>query len=204
MRSSGCILIETQAARPAGRSSSSFGTLAPVPFITTSHWFIMPTVTLREISSDNVRTICRLAVRPEQDRLVATNAFSLAEALFAKEAWYRAICADEQPVGFVMLWDDTLNTVVQHKPEVYLWRLMVAAPFQGQGIGKRTLRLILNHVLSRPGISRFYTSYVPGEASLAHFYLSFGFAPNGEIDEDGEVVIEYPLVPGAAAQAVHA
>lgn len=159
----------------------------------------MPNVTLREITSETVRTICRLAVRPDQDRFVASNAFSLAEALFAKEAWYRAICLDEQPVGFVMLWDDTLNTVVQHRPEVYLWRLMVAAPFQGQGIGKKCLGLILDHVRSRPGIARFYSSYVPGEPSLAHFYLSFGFVPNGEIDEDGEVVIEYPLARGMAA-----
>lgn len=158
-------------------------------------------VTLREVNSDNVRTICRLTVRPDQERLVASNAFSLAEALFAKEAWYRAIFVDEQPVGFVMLWDDTLNTVVQHKPEIYLWRLMLAEPFQGQGIGKQTLSLILEHVRSRPGITRFYTSYVPGEASLAHFYLSFGFAPNGEIDEDGEVVIEFPLLHRPAEPA---
>jgi hypothetical protein len=51
-------------------------------------------VTLREISAATVRQITDLAVAPEQQRFVATNAVSLAEALFTPEAWYRAVYAD--------------------------------------------------------------------------------------------------------------
>jgi hypothetical protein len=58
---------------------------------------------------------------------------------------------------------------------------------------------LLAHVRSRPGIARFCSPYITGEPSLAHFYLSFGFVPNGETDDDGEVVIEYPVALGTAA-----
>ena len=52
-------------------------------------------VSLREITADSVRQITALAVAPEQQRFVASNAVSLAEALFNEEAWYRAIyCGD--------------------------------------------------------------------------------------------------------------
>ena len=48
-------------------------------------------VTLREITADTVRSVTKLAVREDQMRFVASNAVSLAQALFTPEAWYRAI-----------------------------------------------------------------------------------------------------------------
>jgi diamine N-acetyltransferase len=158
----------------------------------------MRTVSLREISSSTVHKVCRLKVNPEQEQFVAANAVSLAEALFAPEAWYRAIYADDEIVGFVMLWDDTLGPTPPAKPEICLWRLMIAEQHQGQGIGKQALAQIIQHVHSRPGIERFYSSFVPGELGPEKFYLAAGFSPTGAVDEDGEVIIEYPLRPGAA------
>ena len=67
-------------------------------------------VSLREITSETVRQITRLSVSPEQQRFVASNAISLAEALFSPNAWYRAIYAGESPAGFVMLYDESLRT----------------------------------------------------------------------------------------------
>ena len=48
-------------------------------------------VTLREITGDTVRTICALRVAPAQERLVAPNAVSIAQAHFEPGAWFRAI-----------------------------------------------------------------------------------------------------------------
>ena len=158
----------------------------------------MPTVSLREITSSTVRKVCRLKVSPDQEQFVAANAFSLAEALFAPEAWYRAIYADEIMVGFVMLWDDTLSDAPPAMPEIYLWRLMLDAAYQGQGIGKQVLAEVIRYVHGRPGITRFYTSYVPGERGPEKFYRSLGFVPTGAVDEDGEIVIVYPLHSSAA------
>ncbi len=157
----------------------------------------MPVVSLREITSATVHAVCRLKVRPEQEHFVAANVVSLAEALFAAEAWYRAVYKDDVLVGFVMLWDDTLSKSPPARPEVCLWRLMLGADHQGQGIGKRVVEELVRYVRSRPGITRFYSSYVPAEHGPGRFYASLGFTPTGAVDEDGEVIIEYALHPRA-------
>jgi diamine N-acetyltransferase len=149
-------------------------------------------VTLREITSDTVVAVIKLAVHPDQAGFVATNAVSLAQALFSDEAWYRAVYADDELVGFVMLADESLRTAPPAEPNIGLWRLMIDAKHQGRGIGREVMRLVVEHVRARPGIQSFYTSYVAEPGGPGPFYLGLGFEPNGEI-EDGEVVLVYPL-----------
>jgi diamine N-acetyltransferase len=67
-----------------------------------------PLVTLREITADTVSAVIKLSVAEGQKGFVAPNAVSLAQALFAPQAWYRAIHLDDEPVGFVMLEDESL------------------------------------------------------------------------------------------------
>jgi len=73
-------------------------------------------VSLREITAETVRTITQLSVAPDQNQFVAPNAVSLAQALFAPEAWYRAIYLGEEPVGFVMLEDQSLRQPMPENP----------------------------------------------------------------------------------------
>lgn len=143
-------------------------------------------VELAEVTGDTVRAICRLTVAANQLGFVAPNAISLAEALFEPKAWYRAICADGVPVGFLMLYDDP------GEPVYFLWRLMVDARFQGKGYGARGVALLVEHVRSRPGATELKTSWVPGRGSPEGFYLRLGFEPTGAIDE-GEVVARLAL-----------
>jgi diamine N-acetyltransferase len=139
------------------------------------------TVELREVTAGTVREICRLVVAPGQDRFVAPNAVSIAEAYFHPTAWFRAIYADDEPVGFLMLDDDDT------KPLYTLWRLMIADGFQGRGYGKRAVELLVDYVRTRPGATALMTSWVPGDDGPAEFYRKLGFELTGEMDE-GEVV----------------
>ena len=93
----------------------------------------MPIVTLREITAETVRDVLRLAVTAEQQGFVAPNAVSLAQALFSPEAWYRAIYLDEKPVGFVMVYDESLRRQPPAEPQVGIWRFMIDAGSQRQG-----------------------------------------------------------------------
>lgn len=154
-----------------------------------------PSVTLREITADTVIPVVKLAVADSQKGFVATNAVSLAQALFAPEAWYRAIYADEEPVGFVMLADTSLCNPPPEKPEISLWRFMIDAKFQGKGIGRAALRQIIEHVRQK-GARTLATSYVPGPGCPEGFYLSLGFQHTGLMDDD-EIVIELPLTETA-------
>ena len=69
---------------------------------------------------------------------------------------------------------------------------MIDAKHQRRGIGREVMRLVVEHVRTRPGVRHFYTSYVPGQGSPGPFYLGLGFVPNGEVD-DGEIVVVLPL-----------
>jgi len=145
-------------------------------------------VTLREITEETVGRICKLKVAPPQERFVAPNAFSLAQALFSKIAWYRAIYAGDTPVGFVMLEDQP------EKPEYYLWRFMIAAEYQGKGYGRQAIEAIIAHVRTRPGAKELLLSYIPGEGGPRDFYARLGFEETGQI-VDGETVMRRSLYP---------
>ena len=154
-------------------------------------------VTLREITKTTVRTICLLDVAPRQDRLVAPNAFSIAQAGFHPEAWFRAIYADETPVGFAMLEDWSL--VKGATPELWrgeqyvaLWRFMIDQRFQQLGFGAQALKLLIAHARTRPGAKNMLLSFVPEARNPEPFYQRFGFARTGE-EDDGELVMSLAL-----------
>jgi diamine N-acetyltransferase len=145
------------------------------------------TITLREVTAETVRAVCALRVAPAQEGFVASNAFSIAQAYFEPRAWFRAIYADETPVGFAMLWDDP------EAGEYGLWRFMIAAEHQGKGFGRRALEQIIAHVRARPGARELTLSYVPGDGAAGAFYARLGFVETGEVDE-GERVMRLTLV----------
>jgi len=143
-------------------------------------------VTLREVTADTVRAICNLSVGPGQQGYVAPNAVSIAQAHFAPHAWFRAIYADETPVGFLMLSDKP------EESEYFLWRFMMDARYQGLGFGVRAIGLLVAHVRGRPGARQLVTSTVPGPRNPRPFYESLGFSFRGDIRE-GEEVLVLPL-----------
>lgn len=149
-------------------------------------------VTLREITADTVMPVIKLSVAESQKGFVAPNAVSLAQALFAPEAWYRAIYAGEQAAGFVMLADESLQTPAPEAPAVGVWRFMVDARFQGRGIGRAAMQQVVEHVRGKGLFRTLELSFVPGPGCPEPFYLSLGFRHTGRVD-DGEVVLELPL-----------
>lgn len=149
-------------------------------------------VTLREITAETVRAICALAVAESQKGFVAPNAVSLAQALFAPEAWYRAIYLGDEPAGFVMLYDESLRSSPPEAPQVGVWRFMIDQRFQGRGVGRAALLQVIEHVRRRGHFRTLELSYVPGPGCPEPFYRGLGFRPTGRVD-DGEIVLEIPL-----------
>jgi diamine N-acetyltransferase len=138
-------------------------------------------IELREVTGENVRAVCLLQVAPDQRGFVAPNAVSFAEAMFEPKAWFRAIVADDVPVGFVMLSIDTVE------PEYYLWRFMIGAEYQGRGYGRAALGLVADHVRALHNATELLASWVPAPGGPGPFYLGLGFELTGE--KDGEEVV---------------
>jgi len=135
---------------------------------------IKATVSLREITQETVNSILNLRVTKEQEQFVASNAVSIAQAYFSDDAWFRAIYADETPVGFLMLSDQP------DKGEYFLWRFMVDAQHQGKGYGHRALKLLIDYVKTRPNAKELSLSHVPGPGSPEGFYRRLNFEHTGE------------------------
>ncbi len=144
-------------------------------------------ISLREVTRESLQDVLRLKVAPEQEQFVASNAVSIAQAYFYREtAWFRAIYADETPIGFLMLEDQP------EKASYHLWRFMIDQRFQALGFGARAMELVMDHVRTRPGAAEFSLSCVPGEGSPGPFYEKLGFVYTGEVD-DGELVMRRKL-----------
>ena len=146
----------------------------------------MAEVTLREVTKETVWPVMDLEVAEDQGHLVAPNSMSIAEAYFEPKAWFRAICADDEPVGFIMLYDDS------DTPKYYLWRMMLAEGQQRKGYGKRAMDLLVEYVRTRPNATEIIVGSIPGEGSPQPFYEKFGFVATGEV-KDGEVMLRLEL-----------
>jgi diamine N-acetyltransferase len=142
-------------------------------------------VTLQRITAETVEDILALSVADAQTEYVASNERSLAQAHFDEGAWFRAVYADDDPVGFVLLHDESLCAEPREKGYFYLWRIMIDERYQRMGFGRRAIRLLIAHVKTRPDAKKLHVSWKPGEGSAEGFYQKLGFVSYGF--EDGEV-----------------
>lgn len=150
-------------------------------------------VALVEITAANYREAFRLKVRPDQERFVASNAISIAQAHFHPEAWFRLLVAGGTPVGFAMLEDWTAFPDIapddwKADPYVGLWRFMIDQRYQRLGFGARAIEALIAHARTRPGARCMILSFVPEEGSAEPFYRRFGFTPTGEVAEGEHVM----------------
>ena len=152
------------------------------------------TVTLREITDANLDSVLAVRTTSAQEQFVSSVADSIAEADANPRGkpWYRAVYADEQPVGFVMLsWD-----VEPQPPHIngpwFLWKLLIDSRHQRLGYGKEVIRQVVQLVRGH-GAVELLTSYVPGEGGPSGFYAGLGFVPRGDMDPDGEIILRLDL-----------
>lgn len=143
-------------------------------------------VTLRTVSEDNVMAIIRLNVTEEQKQFVAPNSVSIAQAAHTTNRWERAIYADDEPVGYVLLSEN------REKPRYYLWRYMIDARYQRMGFGGAAMQQVIDYVRTLPNATEMFLTYVPHESGPRDFYARFGFIDTG-IEHGGELEMRLEL-----------
>lgn len=144
-------------------------------------------VGLVEVTRENLIAVNQLATHHSQRRFVSPVAKSLSDALIPPivdglplQPWFRAVEADGETVGFVML---SLSNEVHLEP--YLWRFIIDRSHQRRGIGSRALELVIEQC-RQWGAKSLLVSWVPDRGSPAPMYSDRGFLPTGNID-DGEI-----------------
>jgi diamine N-acetyltransferase len=136
-------------------------------------------VSLREITSENLKPVLRLSVTEEQKKVYPrSNAYSIAEGHYPGDddpVWIRAIYAGEEPVGFLM------TSEVPERGEYFLWRLMIDANHQRKGYGFRAVELLIERIKNSPNPKVLMTSHLKGDGDAGAFYEKLGFVYTGEI-----------------------
>jgi diamine N-acetyltransferase len=152
------------------------------------------TVTFAEITDLNRDAVLALRVAPEQEQFVSSVAEALTEAAEYPQArpWYRAVFADGNAVGFVMMsWN-----VRPQPPEIigpwFLWKLLIDGRYQGRGYGREIVRQVAE-LIRDEGATELLTSYVPEPGGPAGFYERLGFVPTGDRDDNGEIIVRLAL-----------
>jgi RimJ/RimL family protein N-acetyltransferase len=145
-------------------------------------------VELVEVTPANRDELFSLKTHRSQERFISPLGKSAADALVPDPddnggplvPWLRAVVADGDTVGFVMMAEPT-----ETNPYPFLWRLLIDRMHQRRGIGRQVLDLLADHYRAA-GHDRLLVSWKPGKGSPEPMYLKYGFVLTGE-EEDGEV-----------------
>lgn len=138
-------------------------------------------ISLTEVSKKNYEAICDLEVTEEQENYVASNTWSLVESAYNQGYSTRAICLDEEPVGFLMWVQDSAS-------KVSIWRFMIDKKYQQKGIGRTALSLALNEIKKSPKLKEIEICYNPQNPVAKIFYSSFGFVEIGMSNDDEDML----------------
>lgn len=148
------------------------------------------TLSLVELTPDNIDAACRIDVKPEQQKFVAPVVESLAQAyVHWRTAWPRLILDEGRIVGFVMGNFDPDSEIDAFRAGI--WRLNIASGEQGRGYGSFAVESVAAEARRR-GHKRITVLWIQGDGGPEGFYMRLGFTPTGEV-MGGEIVGELVL-----------
>ncbi|MEM6400994.1 MAG: GNAT family N-acetyltransferase [Cyanobacteria bacterium P01_D01_bin.116] len=147
----------------------------------------MAKVHLRKITLDNFQECVSLELYENQNKFVAPNIRSLAQAyvnpnLFPLAVYDAAVLGHEKPqlpmVGFIMY--EIVAGIG------FILRLMIDSKYQQQGYGKATMLEVIRRLKLYPEVELIATGHHPNNQIASKLYRSIGF-----VDWD----IEFPENP---------
>lgn len=144
----------------------------------------------RPVTRETVLPLAALKVRPDQPRLVAENAVTIAQAAHEPGAQVWGLWEAGRPVGLMAMVDRRAGVVWHPEDDretAYLWRLMIDGAAQGKGHGRAALCEALRQTRDW-GLPRLVATVVDEPHSNLGFYLKFGFRCTGRV-VDGEIEI---------------
>ena len=144
-------------------------------------------VSLREITPQNFRECIDLKVADEQEKFVAANVVSIAQAKVYPTANPLAVYHEDEMVGFVMYGFDV------DENHYYLGRLMIDKKHQGKGYGKAATLAVIEKLKQTRDCREIYLSFVEENAGAEKLYTDVGFQRTGKISENGEIIMKLLL-----------
>jgi diamine N-acetyltransferase len=131
-------------------------------------------VSLRPLGDAERKSVLTLHVAPDQQDFLASNAQSLEEAAENPECVPLAVYSGDESVGFAMYARDSDDH------NYWIYRLMIDARFQGQGLGPAALRALMALMFRLHGCTSIYLGVEPENLRAAAIYRRHGFRDTGQ------------------------
>ncbi|WP_144495976.1 GNAT family N-acetyltransferase [Bacillus thuringiensis] len=148
----------------------------------------MKKIYLKPIDKSNWEEAIRLSVKEEQQTFIASNLYSIAEVQFLDNFYAKGIYLDEKMIGFTMFGIDPDDN------NYWIYRLMIDKNFQGKGIGKQAIYLVIDEIRRNnyANIPLIMIGYAPENLTAKFVYKQPGFIET-ELSSWGEQLAVYPL-----------
>jgi histidinol dehydrogenase len=138
---------------------------------------------VRPVDKANHEAVLKLQVAAGQRHLVAPPDRSLAQVAYEPRGRALAMFDGDTAVGMMLLYDARQDDE-EPANQLYVWRLLVDARFQGRGYGRLAMQWVVEEA-RRGGYAEVGLSHVDKPGNAGGFYEKLGFAYTGEVD-DGE------------------
>ncbi|MEC1984314.1 GNAT family N-acetyltransferase [Bacillus cereus] len=148
----------------------------------------MKKIYLKPIDKSNWEEAIRLSVKEEQQTFIASNLYSIAEVQFLDNFYAYGIYFDEKMIGFTMFGIDPDDN------NYWIYRLMIDEKFQGKGIGKQAIYLVIDEIRrnNNTNISIIMIGYAPENLTAKFVYKKAGFIET-KLSSWGEQLAQYSL-----------
>lgn len=145
-------------------------------------------VQFMDVTGENYRRCCSLAVSPEQEHFVAPAVSILARAYAYRQDGARAriILDGDAMVGLLL-------TRRWAEGDCYILdQFFIDRRFQRRGYGRSAVALLLEELRSESLHPAITLCYCEGDEAARRLYQQAGFAPTGERDGN-EIILSRPL-----------
>ncbi|MGG3279918.1 GNAT family N-acetyltransferase [Paenibacillus solani] len=146
-------------------------------------------IRLQPIDKDNWTECIKLKAKPEQEKFIASNLYSIAQFQFLAHFEAMAIYEDQTMIGF------TLYGLDADDNNYWIYRFMIDGNHQRKGYGRQALQLIIEEIRNKPDRTDvLMLSFDPKNEQARQLYVKAGFEEIGVMPwSDGESVAKLML-----------
>ncbi|MED3690799.1 GNAT family N-acetyltransferase [Peribacillus butanolivorans] len=144
------------------------------------------TITINEVTNENVNDILKLGINTKQKSFIETTEQCLEEAMECKYYKPVGLYSDNSLIGFAMY---GFFPEEGENGRVWLDRFLIDARYQGLGLGSIMLKALIQRLTKEYNCNEIYLSVVEDNQAALHLYKKFNFTFNGELDINKEKIM---------------
>lgn len=131
-------------------------------------------IRLQPIDKDNWNECIKLKAKPDQEKFIASNLYSIAQVQFLEHFEAMAIYDDQTMIGF------TLYGLDSDDGNYWIYRFMIDGNHQRKGYGRQALQFIIEEIRNKPDRTDvLMLSFDPKNDQARQLYVKAGFEEIG-------------------------